>query len=225
MRFGRARATARTTVPRPEGSSCGPRPEAARTTAPVSPRSPAEGAMTTLCGRCPAQGRPLLTEQGRARQAARGAGSPGAGKHVETREGCCRPRLGAEPPVSAPTGAVTRARAPPSRWVERAIWACALGLFSACALCQARGAVGVARVGVRGLRPVASFQFAFQPGLGRRWGELAAGRRGVGEPACGAGLGGAEREGFEPSMGREPHTRLAGECLQPLGHLSRRSRW
>ncbi len=30
----------------------------------------------------------------------------------------------------------------------------------------------------------------------------------------------AEREGFEPSMEREPHTRLAGECLQPLGHLS-----
>jgi hypothetical protein len=30
----------------------------------------------------------------------------------------------------------------------------------------------------------------------------------------------AERAGFEPAMGREPHTRLAGECLQPLGHLS-----
>ena len=101
-----------------------------------------------------------------------GSGSPGAGKHVETREGCCRPCLGAGPPVSAPTGAVTRARAPPSRWVERAIWACALGLFSACALCQARGAVGVARVGVRGLRPVAAFQCAFQPGLGRRSGRV-----------------------------------------------------
>src|ERR671922_236348 len=33
-----------------------------------------------------------------------------------------------------------------------------------------------------------------------------------------------EREGFEPSMEREPHTRLAGECLQPLGHLSARGR-
>ena len=30
----------------------------------------------------------------------------------------------------------------------------------------------------------------------------------------------AERAGFEPAMGVEPHTRLAGECLQPLGHLS-----
>jgi hypothetical protein len=30
----------------------------------------------------------------------------------------------------------------------------------------------------------------------------------------------AEREGFEPSMEFDPHTRLAGECLQPLGHLS-----
>ena len=29
-----------------------------------------------------------------------------------------------------------------------------------------------------------------------------------------------EREGFEPSIEREPDTRLAGECLQPLGHLS-----
>jgi hypothetical protein len=31
-----------------------------------------------------------------------------------------------------------------------------------------------------------------------------------------------EREGFEPSMEFDPHTRLAGECLQPLGHLSPR---
>jgi hypothetical protein len=30
----------------------------------------------------------------------------------------------------------------------------------------------------------------------------------------------AEREGFEPSVGVSPHTRLAGEHLQPLGHLS-----
>ena len=40
-----------------------------------------------------------------------------------------------------------------------------------------------------------------------------------------AALGGraaltTEREGFEPSMEVSPHTRLAGECLQPLGHLS-----
>ena len=34
----------------------------------------------------------------------------------------------------------------------------------------------------------------------------------------------AEREGFEPSMEVSPHTRLAGECLQPLGHLSRGGR-
>ncbi len=33
----------------------------------------------------------------------------------------------------------------------------------------------------------------------------------------------AERAGFEPAMEFEPHTRLAGECLQPLGHLSRGS--
>src|SRR3954464_11549860 len=32
--------------------------------------------------------------------------------------------------------------------------------------------------------------------------------------------GGAERAGFEPAMEVSPHTRLAGECLQPLGHLS-----
>src|SRR5438045_3669705 len=38
---------------------------------------------------------------------------------------------------------------------------------------------------------------------GRRW------------PPCGTR---AERAGFEPAMGRESHTRLAGECLQPLGH-------
>ena len=29
-----------------------------------------------------------------------------------------------------------------------------------------------------------------------------------------------ERAGFEPAMECNPHTRLAGECLQPLGHLS-----
>ena len=32
----------------------------------------------------------------------------------------------------------------------------------------------------------------------------------------------AERAGFEPAMEFDPHTRLAGECLQPLGHLSGR---
>jgi hypothetical protein len=32
--------------------------------------------------------------------------------------------------------------------------------------------------------------------------------------------GSAEREGFEPSRELAPSTRLAGECLQPLGHLS-----
>ncbi len=31
---------------------------------------------------------------------------------------------------------------------------------------------------------------------------------------------GTEREGFEPSRELAPPTRLAGECLQPLGHLS-----
>jgi hypothetical protein len=31
----------------------------------------------------------------------------------------------------------------------------------------------------------------------------------------------AEREGFEPSMGYKTHTPLAGERLQPLGHLSK----
>jgi hypothetical protein len=30
----------------------------------------------------------------------------------------------------------------------------------------------------------------------------------------------AEREGFEPSMGFNAHTPLAGERLRPLGHLS-----
>ena len=35
-----------------------------------------------------------------------------------------------------------------------------------------------------------------------------------------AALGLTEREGFEPSRELAPPTRLAGECLQPLGHLS-----
>jgi hypothetical protein len=30
----------------------------------------------------------------------------------------------------------------------------------------------------------------------------------------------AEKEGFEPSMGFNTHTPLAGERLRPLGHLS-----
>ena len=30
----------------------------------------------------------------------------------------------------------------------------------------------------------------------------------------------AEREGFEPSVEYNPHTRLAGEHHRPLGHLS-----
>ncbi len=30
----------------------------------------------------------------------------------------------------------------------------------------------------------------------------------------------AEKERFELSMEYNPHTRLAGECLQPLGHFS-----
>ena len=33
----------------------------------------------------------------------------------------------------------------------------------------------------------------------------------------------AEREGFEPSVEYNPHTRLAGEHLQPLGHLSKKN--
>ena len=32
----------------------------------------------------------------------------------------------------------------------------------------------------------------------------------------------AEREGFEPSVEYNPHTRLAGEHHRPLGHLSRK---
>ena len=36
----------------------------------------------------------------------------------------------------------------------------------------------------------------------------------------GAGSAETERAGFEPAMEISPHTRLAGECLQPLGHLS-----
>ncbi len=31
----------------------------------------------------------------------------------------------------------------------------------------------------------------------------------------------AEREGFEPSVEYNPHTRLAGEHHRPLGHLSK----
>src|ERR1700727_4005501 len=33
--------------------------------------------------------------------------------------------------------------------------------------------------------------------------------------------GETERAGFEPAMECDPHTRLAGECLQPPGHSSR----
>ena len=33
----------------------------------------------------------------------------------------------------------------------------------------------------------------------------------------------AEREGFEPSIGVKAYTPLAGERLQPLGHLSEES--
>ena len=33
-----------------------------------------------------------------------------------------------------------------------------------------------------------------------------------------------EGEGFEPSMGVKAHTPLAGERLQPLGHLSKKSK-
>ena len=49
----------------------------------------------------------------------------------------------------------------------------------------------------------------------------------VGAGAAGAGAaasrrGKTEREGFEPSRELAPPTRLAGECLQPLGHLSGR---
>jgi hypothetical protein len=36
----------------------------------------------------------------------------------------------------------------------------------------------------------------------------------------GHGSAETERAGFEPAMEFYPHTRLAGECLQPLGHLS-----
>jgi hypothetical protein len=45
-----------------------------------------------------------------------------------------------------------------------------------------------------------------------------------GESASGQGdCFATEREGFEPSRELAPPTRLAGECLQPLGHLS--TRW
>jgi hypothetical protein len=43
------------------------------------------------------------------------------------------------------------------------------------------------------------------------------------ETLCSSGFGCTERAGFEPAMEFNPHTRLAGECLQPLGHLSWRS--
>ena len=40
---------------------------------------------------------------------------------------------------------------------------------------------------------------------------------------CSWAFSATERAGFEPAMEFDPHTRLAGECLQPLGHLSWRS--
>src|SRR5262249_27966383 len=41
-------------------------------------------------------------------------------------------------------------------------------------------------------------------------------------PAASSNAGGSrtEREGFEPSVGFYPYTRLAGVHLRPLGHLS-----
>ena len=65
---------------------------------------------------------------------------------------------------------------------------------------------------------------------GRQPGRLLARLRGDDRPGRGLRLAGlvtsraptqtAEREGFEPSRELAPPTRLAGECLQPLGHLS-----
>ena len=44
--------------------------------------------------------------------------------------------------------------------------------------------------------------------------------RHIKKPASSGSFNMAEREGFEPSMGYKTHTPLAGERLQPLGHLS-----
>ena len=52
--------------------------------------------------------------------------------------------------------------------------------------------------------------------------ELEPMRQGSQFPLHRAENGKTERAGFEPAMEFDPHTRLAGECLQPLGHLSLR---
>jgi hypothetical protein len=52
---------------------------------------------------------------------------------------------------------------------------------------------------------------------------MAAARGSRQKPLIQAVSAGTERAGFEPAMEFNPHTRLAGECLQPLGHLSWRS--
>ncbi len=233
MRFGRARATARTTVPRPEGSSCGPRPEAARTTAPVrraaeyGPRSPIAGRGSHDHALRPVSrtGAPPTYRAGTRPPGRSGSGIAGGWKARGNAGGVLPALPRAEPPVSAPTGAVTRARAPPSRWVSgrygRARWACSR---------PARCAKRVGPWGSRGWVCGGCGRWRLSNALSNRalgrWGRVG------GWPAGGWAIplvvrvwGEAEREGFEPSMEREPHTRLAGECLQPLGHLSRRSRW
>jgi hypothetical protein len=67
------------------------------------------------------------------------------------------------------------------------------------------------------------FQNASIPRHGMGLGALAASLPRSSKPRVYMVFEATERAGFEPAMEFDPHTRLAGECLQPLGHLSWRS--
>ncbi len=72
------------------------------------------------------------------------------------------------------------------------------------------------------LRRIAVVARAEPTRVARQATEMASRRAISGQRACRDRSPPAEREGFEPSRELAPPTRLAGECLQPLGHLSGR---
>jgi hypothetical protein len=129
----------------------------------------------------------------------RGRGAAGPARSVRNRP-LAHPRarcLNAPPPLwlnrEASMGSVTRARElRPVALARAGAWACPGPVNGACPSWHEGGRAGSwACPGACswGLRSVASFQFSFQPGLWRPAGWWAACRRGVRDPACGAGWG------------------------------------